>query len=192
MEHVDVYENKVAGACGALLFALGGGVVYFLLYQMGFISALSGLIGVVLAMKGYAIFAKKESVTGVVISAIMTLLVIVLAWYLCYAKDLYDAYQEWFANGEIDFTITYAEAVQNGYIFFDEPEILSAYVKDLVMSLLFCAVGCFSNVHSAIKAQKAAKARQQEAETPSSMTVEDFAQTEDNPYTQSDDSQPLE
>lgn len=192
MEHMDVYENKVAGACGALLFALSGGVVYFLLYQMGFISALSGLIGVVLAMKGYAIFAKKESVTGVVISTIMTLLVIVLAWYLCYAKDLYDAYQEWFANGEIDFTITYAEAVQNGHIFFDEPEILSAYVEDLVMSLLFCAVGCFSNVRAAIKAQKAAKACRQEAEALSSMTVEDFARTEDNPHAQSDDSQPLE
>lgn len=171
MERMEVYENKIAGACGAFLFALGGGLAYFLFYQLGFISALSGVVGVVLAMKGYALFAKKESITGVVISTLMTLLVIVLAWYLCYAKDLYDAYQEWFANGEIYYTITYAEAVQNGYVFFEDSEIRSAYMGDLALSLLFCALGCFGNVRAAVKAQKAEKARRQEAEAMSSLSA---------------------
>lgn len=175
---MDVYENKVAGACGALLFALGGGVVYFLLYQLGYISALSGLIGVVLAMKGYAIFAKKESIAGVVISTLMTLLVIVAAWYLCFAKDVYQAYQEWFEAGEIYYTITYGEAVQAGYLFFEDEEIARAYLGDLAMSLLFCALGCFSNVRAAIKVQKAEKARQQEAEALSSLSMEDASEDE--------------
>lgn len=173
-EIAEVYENKLAGACGAFLFALGGGLIYFLLYQLGYISALSGLIGVVLAMKGYAIFAKKESISGVVISTIMTLLVIVLAWYLCLAKDVYTAYQEWYEAGEVYFTLTYGEAVQVGYLFLEEEEIARAYLGDLAMSLLFCALGCFGNVRAAIKAQKAEKAHQQQEETLDSLSAEDF------------------
>ena len=40
-----VPENRLAGTVGALLFSLAGGVVYFLLYQVGYIAAISGLIG---------------------------------------------------------------------------------------------------------------------------------------------------
>ena len=92
--HEDVYENKIAGLCGALLFALGGGIIYFLLYQLGYISSISGLVGAVLAMKGYALFSKKESMFGVITSAVLALLVLVAAWYLCLAKDVYEAFQE--------------------------------------------------------------------------------------------------
>lgn len=177
-ELTDVYENKLAGACGAFLFALGGGVVYFLLYQLGHISAISGLIGIVLAMKGYTVFAKKESVTGVVISTIMTLLVMVLAWYLCLAKDVYVAYQDWYEAGEVYFTLTYGESVQVGYLFLEDEEIARAYLGDLAMSLLFCALGCFGNVRAAIKAQKAEKARQQQEEALDTLSAENFPQDE--------------
>ena len=46
-----VPENRLAGTVGALLFSLAGGVVYFLLYQVGYIAAISGLIGVICAFK---------------------------------------------------------------------------------------------------------------------------------------------
>ena len=36
-----VPENRLAGTVGALLFSLAGGVVYFLLYQVGYIAAIS-------------------------------------------------------------------------------------------------------------------------------------------------------
>ncbi|MBO5767302.1 MAG: hypothetical protein J6R49_02135, partial [Clostridia bacterium] len=55
-------ENVLAGIVGALLFSLAGGIVWFLLYQIGFLAAISGIIGVVCAIKGYAIFGKRESV----------------------------------------------------------------------------------------------------------------------------------
>ena len=52
-------ENFVAGLVGAFLFSLAGGIVWYLLYQIGFIASISGIIGVVCAVKGYAVFGKK-------------------------------------------------------------------------------------------------------------------------------------
>ncbi len=74
-------ENKIAGTLGAFLFALAGGLAYFALWQLGFIAAISGFLAVFCAMKGYKLFAKKESVYGVVTSVVVSVLVIVIAWY---------------------------------------------------------------------------------------------------------------
>ena len=43
----ETKENVLAGAVGAFLFSLVGGILWFLLYQIGFLAAVSGLIGVV-------------------------------------------------------------------------------------------------------------------------------------------------
>ncbi|MCI5512677.1 MAG: hypothetical protein MR471_00975 [Clostridia bacterium] len=40
-------ENVFAGAVGAFLFALAGGIVWFILYLLGFLAAISGIVGVV-------------------------------------------------------------------------------------------------------------------------------------------------
>ena len=87
-------ENRIAGTLGAFLFALAGGLVYFALWQVGFIAAICGAIAVICAMKGYKLFAKKESLYGVVTSVVVSVLVIAIAWYFCLAFDVYDAYKE--------------------------------------------------------------------------------------------------
>ena len=144
-------ENVLAGIVGALLFSLAGGIVWFLLYQIGFLAAISGIIGVVCAIKGYTIFGKRESVKGVIISTVLAFLVIVAAWYLCLSYDVYNAYQDWFANGEVDFTLTFAESVRAGYLFLvEDTEIAIAYLKDLGIGLIFCVVGAFGYVKAAI------------------------------------------
>jgi hypothetical protein len=143
-------ENIVAGIFGALLFSLAGGIIWFLLYQIGYLAAISGIVGVICAIKGYGIFGKRESVKGVIISTVFAFLVIVLAWYLCIGYDIYNAYQEWFANGEIDFTVSFFEALGEVPLFFEESEIALAYLKDLGIGLLFCVIGAFGYVKAAI------------------------------------------
>lgn len=148
-------ENILAGIVGALLFSLVGGIIWFVLYQIGFLAAISGIIGVVCAIKGYAIFGKSESVKGIVISTVIAFLVIVLAWYFCLSYDVYLAYQEWYANGEVDFTLTFFESVANAHLFLTDSEIAIAYLKDLGIGLIFCVVGAFGYVKTAIgKAKK--------------------------------------
>jgi hypothetical protein len=61
-------------------------VVFILSHR--YFASVSGLIGVVLAIKGYKLFAKKESIKGIIISSVIAFLVLVLAWYLCFGKVL--------------------------------------------------------------------------------------------------------
>ena len=143
-------ENILAGIVGAFLFSLAGGIIWFVLYQIGFLAAISGIIGVVCAIKGYAIFGKRESTRGVIISTVIAFLVIVLAWYFCLSYDIYLAYQDWYASGEVDFTLTFFESVANAHLFLADSEIAIAYLKDLGIGLLFCVGGAFGYVKAAI------------------------------------------
>ena len=150
-------ENVLAGIVGALLFSLAGGILWFLLYQVGFLAGISGLIGVICAIKGYSLFSKKESLKGIIISIVAAVIVMVIAWYLCLAFDVFNAYKDWFANGEIDYTITFAEAVKGAYLYLEEPDILVAYLKDLGIGLALCIVGAFSFFSNAVKRIKQEK-----------------------------------
>lgn len=150
----EVRENVVAGIVGAFLFSLVGGVLWYVIYQVGFIAGISGLVGAVCAIKGYTIFAKKESMKGIIIAVVMSLAVIAIAWYFCLANDVYQAYQAWFAAGEVEYAPTFFESVRYSYEFLTDPEIGPAYIKDLVMGLVFCVIGGGSYVVNKMKAAK--------------------------------------
>ncbi len=152
--NVQVKENVLAGVIGAFLFALVGGVLWFVLYQIGYLAAISGIVGVICAIRGYSFFAKKESVKGIVISVIMAVLVIVVAWYACLSYDIYLAYKDWFMAGEVDYAPTFFESVSLVPLFLEEPEVASACFRDLGFGLLLCAVGSAGYIIRAVKAVK--------------------------------------
>ena len=156
-------ENVLSGTVGAVLFSLAGGALWFVLYQVGFFAGISGLVGVICAIKGYALFAKKESLRGVVIAIAAAVLVMVLAWYLCLSLDVYTAYQDWYANGEVDYTVTFWEAVRGAYLFLADGEILLAYLKDLGIGLALCVVGAYRFVADAVRRVKQEKAQAEAA-----------------------------
>ncbi len=147
-------ENVVAGIVGAMIFALAGGVLWFILYQIGFFSALSGVVGTVCANIGYRLFARKESLKGTIISVVAAVIAILISWYMCLSFDCYNAFKEWFANGEINYTLTFAQSVRIAYRFLAEPEIASPYFRDLAIGLILCAVGAFRFVSNGIKSHK--------------------------------------
>ena len=165
-QQTPVQENVAAGLVGAFLFGLAGGIVWVLLSLVGFFAALSGFVGVICAVKGYEIFAKKLSVKGVVFSVIIAFLILVLAWYLCLSLDILNAYKEWYAAGEVDVVPTYGQCVQIAPIFLTDPEVAVSYFVNLGLGLLFALIGCFSyirNLVHTLKAEKAAAEAQQQA-----------------------------
>lgn len=163
-------ENVFAGAVGAFLFALAGGIVWFVLYLLGFLAALSGIVGVVCAIKGYEIFAHKESKKGVIISVVMAAVVLVIAWYFTLAYDICEAYKEWYAEGVVDFTLNFAEALRVAPEFLKEPEIGRGYLIDLGLGLLFCVAGSFGYIKVALTRVKAKQnAAQAAGQSPESM-----------------------
>ena len=122
-------------------------------------------MGAVCAIKGYTIFGKKESVKGIIIAVVIALLVMVLAWYFCLAYDVYDVHKAWYANGEINYQVSFAEAVRGARFYLQDPEIGPAYLKDLGIGLLFCAIGGGSYVMNKISSLKKNKA-EAAAQTP--------------------------
>ena len=177
---IPAEENVLAGIVGALLFSLVGGIVWYVLYQVGYLAGISGIVGVICAIKGYSFFGKKESIKGIVISVVVAVIVIIIAWYLCLAKDVYDAYQLWYENGEIDYTITFADAVRDGHYYLEESDIALAYFKDLGIGLLLCVVGSVSYIINAVRRIKVEnEAAQIVSEEPT------FAETETSEETAS-------
>ena len=164
----EVRENVLAGIAGAFLFSLVGVVVYFLLHLIGYVASISGLIGAACAVKGYAVFSKKESKKGIVISAIIAVLVMVIAWYLCLAYDVYDAYKIGFEAGEIDFSLTFIESVRVVPVFLEDPEIARTYYGNLALGLLFCLLGSGSYVINKIKSANKKKGEKLQTENADS------------------------
>ena len=176
---IEEKENVLAGIVGAFLFSLVGGVLWFLLYQIGYLAAISGIVGVICAVKGYTFFTKtkRESVKCLVISVIIAILVLAIAWYLCVANDIRIAYEEWYLAGEVDFTVTFFEAVGLVPLFFTEPEILSAYLGDLFMGILCAGIGVASYLISR-KKRKDAEAAAAEA----AKRAQEAQETENDPF----------
>ena len=154
----EMKENVLAGAVGAFLFSLAGGILWFVLYQIGYLASISGLVAVICAVKGYTFFAKtkKESKTCLVLSVIIAVVVLAISWYLCVGYDIYLAYQDWYEAGEVDFTLTFFESINAIPVFFEEPEILVAYIKDLGMGIFFAVIGIISYLASREKKRKLA------------------------------------
>lgn len=153
---METKENVLAGAVGAFLFSLVGGILWFVLYQIGYVASISGLVGVICAVKGYTFFAKtkNESTKCLVISMIIAVLVLVISWYLCIGYEIYLAYQAWYAAGEVDFTLSFFDSVRVIPYFFEDSEFLIACIKDFGFGLLFAALGIVSYLSSREKKRK--------------------------------------
>ena len=153
--------NVVAGVVGAFLFALIGGILYFLVYQVGYIAGICGLIIFILANFGYHLFAKgeKDTVPGLVTAVIMTILVIFLAEYLSLSYEIFTVFRD-------DFDITMFDAIRATPDFLADPEIMGPVGQDLLMAYGFSVIGIIGNISSRRKAKKRAAQKETETETP--------------------------
>jgi len=144
-------ENVFAGVVGAFLFALAGGAVWYLFYQVGFLAGISGIIGIAAAVRGYTLFAGRKSIRGIAVAIGMTVLVLVAAQYFCLTTDVYQAHLHFHETGGIDYRLTYGEALAFSYTYLYDAEIAIDYLKDLAVGLLICAAASVAVVRGHIK-----------------------------------------
>ncbi|MEG0296601.1 MAG: hypothetical protein RR620_07745 [Clostridium sp.] len=148
-------ENKNAGSIvkgliGAFLGSLIGVVLWVVIYQMGYISSIAGIVMVVCAIKGYSLFGGKSSVVGTVLVVLICVGMIYLAQSISFAIEIYNEF------GSI-YEMSYFDAYKSIPVFLEEPEISSAFFKDLVIGYVFMAIGSFSTVINVIKGISAEK-----------------------------------
>ncbi|MBQ4283484.1 MAG: hypothetical protein IJB96_06125 [Lachnospira sp.] len=118
-------ENIVMGIMGALLFAFAGGLLHFIVYQLGFIAYICGLLIFYLPFLGYTKFAKGASLKGFIISIIISIITVYVSEYTSLAFLIYNEYKTMF-------DITFMDAFLSVSDFISEvPEIKASFVRDL-------------------------------------------------------------
>lgn len=144
-------ENILAGVVGAFLFSLIGGVLYFIIYQLGYIAGICGLVMFVLANFGYGLFSgRKNSKKGIIASAIMTLIVIVLSEMFCLSFEIFTVFKD-------SYQITIFDAMRSLPEFLKESEIKADVIKDLIFALVFGGLAAFSSARNMLKGEKTSK-----------------------------------
>lgn len=147
-------ENVLLGILGAFLFSLAGAVVWVVLDLIGFIAAISGLVGVFCAIHGYRIFAGKLSKKGIIIAIIIAFIVLAAAWYGCIVKDVMKALE-----------CSFSDAFKHSFEVLKLTGTLGSYIWQLVLGLGFAILGSFGTIRMAFMNVNAEKnARQQMAD----------------------------
>ena len=145
-------ENVPMGVLGALLFSLVGGILYFIVYQLGFIAGIAGFVAVICAVKGYKWLGKRESVKGVIISVIISVIVILLAAVYSIGFECLEAMKEFYPTESINIINSPLYVLRMAK---DSEDIMLAVVTELGMALLLCIVAAGSSVVNAVKSAKA-------------------------------------
>ena len=154
-------ERVGMGVLGAILFSLAGAVVYYVLWSVNIIAAISGIICVICALKGYEIFAGARTKRGIFISVAVSAVMLVLAWYFCYCSDIHAYWESAFAAGETDYVPTVWECLSYGYL--DLPAN-PGYLVDLILSLAMGGLGCWGYVTRSLRMEEEAAASRAEQE----------------------------
>lgn len=144
-------ENVGAGILAAIGCSLGGVVLYCLIYQLGYIAGICGLAMVAFGYWGYQkASGKKKSLKGIVISAVIALVMLVVAEYLAVGFDVFFELKD--------------EGITLSAIFRDllplvlkDPEVKGEFVKELLVSLGLCLVATIAYIFDVVKAIKAEK-----------------------------------
>ena len=88
-------ENFGKGLLGAVLFSLGGVVIWVILYRIGVVAAIAGIATMYLALLGFNKLGHVEPTKGTVLICILiTLVMLVLAMYISAALEIQAAFKE--------------------------------------------------------------------------------------------------
>lgn len=79
------------GILGAFLFSLAGVAVYIILYMLGYVAWISAAVMLIAAEFGYRKLSGSigKTTVGVIIAAIVTIIMILVAEYICVGIDLF-------------------------------------------------------------------------------------------------------
>lgn len=131
-------SNLVPGIVGALLGSLVGCVVYFLVWQLGYIAAIAGLITAVCTFKGYEMFAGVVDKKGVFACIVVILFSVYFANQLVWTYDAFKALKE--------YDISFFDCFRSINEIIADAELTGQYYGNLAMAYFMTILGCFKTV----------------------------------------------
>lgn len=131
-EFIEQPNNYVRGILGALLGAVIGAVTWIVIYLLGYLSAISAILSVFLANYFYVKFGGKANNVKTIIVSTISLVVLILTCFLIYL----------FLFEDLE-------------IIFMDDEIKSAFIYDMLMNVVFTAIGVVAQYASTKKKDQA-------------------------------------
>lgn len=133
-------ENVPLGLVGAFLFSLIGGTLWFILYQLGFLVELSGIVLSLCAYRGYVIFSKGSNPIGLIASVLISLFVLLAAWFLSINLDVYEDHVKWYIEGVLDAPISYVDALEITPRYLVDDDLTMYYLKPLIGGVILSLI----------------------------------------------------
>ena len=141
-ERENPRDNVIAGTVGAFLGSLIGVACIVILSKLGYVSAVSGLVMAVCAIKGYALLGGKLTKRGAVISGLFILVMTYIATKLCFALAVMEV-----ATEEVSFFFIY----QSIGHFLEDSELRRIFLGELALQYLFTLVGSIPTLISSLR-----------------------------------------
>ena len=135
-------DNVIAGTVGAFLGSLIGVACIVILSKLGYVSAVSGVVMAVCAIKGYALLGGKLTKRGAVISGLFILVMTYVATKLCFALAVMEV-----ATEEVSFFLIY----QSIGLFLEDSELRRIFLGELALQYLFTLVGGIPTLISSLR-----------------------------------------
>lgn len=137
-------EQVLPGIVGAFIGSLIGAVVIVIVGQLGYVAAVSGLVMAICTLKGYEMLGKKLGTPGVIISCVLMLLMIFLAYQADWSITAAQFY-------ETDFFTAFRammDLIKEGYV--DSGD----YFGGLAQVYLFVVIGAVPTIIAMAKGAK--------------------------------------
>jgi len=133
--------NVFTGIVGALLGSLIGVALWVIVYQLGYIAGIVGLVMTVCCMKGYVMFGGKLDIAGLIISLVIAVVMLYFAENIALAVEIYNQFK-----GEYD--ITFISAFRSIPEFLKEADVSQPFFTDLGIGYLLMIVTSISVIRS--------------------------------------------
>lgn len=140
-------SNLLKGAVGALLGTLVGVGLYVGIYQLGYISALVGLVMAILTFWLYEKMGGALDVKGVLVCVVMMVFGVIMANRLVWTLEFYNYFKT-------EYQVTFGMIYQDLKELITENELTADYYRELVSAFLFTALGSVGSIISAVKKSK--------------------------------------
>ena len=139
----QVVTNYPMGVLGAVLGGLGGAVLWIITSLLGKISMIAGLFAGIFGYLGFRKFGKKMTLSGLIISLIVSFVFLLAGMYFAIGVDLFNVLREY------DFT--FSEAFEFIPVYLTDPDATGEIIYNHIfgfISFIFGAVFCIVGYHS--------------------------------------------
>lgn len=151
-------SNIIPGIFGAIIGSLIGVFAWVVIYSLGYIASLAGLITVVFAMKGYAKLGKYLDTKGILISLLISILMIYIANQLSWTIQIIAMFSQ--TGVQLPFLHTFIslfDILKELEIVSGENNIVSSFYGDLTIGYLLSLIVIIPYIVGLLKSVKSNK-----------------------------------